>query len=82
MRALVQPLPEDAQPNLPCCHVFHQVEHIVVGEKVRGLECGGLHPLAERVAVLKRHAQQVSRASDRARRGFEEQQSVGIGRRV
>ena len=62
--ALVQPLPEDAQPDLAGRHVLHQVEHVVVAEEVGGLERRGLEALAEGVAVLQRDAR-----AGRARRG-------------
>ena len=71
-RALVQPLPEDAQADLAGRHVLHQIEHVVVAEEVGRLERGGLQALAERVAVLQRDAEQIARAADGARRRLEQ----------
>jgi hypothetical protein len=65
-RHLVEPLPEDAGADLPGGHVLHEVEHVVVAEEVRRLQRRRLHPLAERVAVLERDAQEVAGARHRA----------------
>ena len=81
-RALVQPLPHDAQSNLTCGHVFHQIEHSVVAEKIRGLQRRRLHPLAERVAVLHRHAHQIAGAANRPRGIFERDERFRIIGRV
>ena len=70
-RLLVQPLPQDAEANLSGRHVLHQVQHIIVTEEVRRLECGGLHALPECVAILNRDAQQVARPTHRAGRRFQ-----------
>jgi hypothetical protein len=76
--ALVQPLPEDAEPDLAGRHVLHQVEDVVVAKEVRRLEGGGLKALTEGVAVLQGDAQQVPRAADRPRGRLQLGQSVGI----
>ena len=79
---LVQPFPEDAEADLAGRHVFHQVQHVVVAEEVGRLERGRLQSLAEGVAVLQRHAQQIARAANRARRRLEQGEAVGVGLRV
>ena len=41
-RALVHPLPEDAQPDLAGGHVLHQIQDVVVAEEVGRLQRRGL----------------------------------------
>ena len=76
---LVQPLPEDAEPNLAGRHVLHEVEHVGVPEGIGRLERGRLVAAGEGVPVLQRHREQIARAAYRARRGLEHQQCVGCG---
>ena len=78
----MQPFPENAQSNLPGRHVFHQVEHIVVAEEVGGLQRRGLIALKKRVAVLQRDAGEIARAANGARRRLDEEEAVGVCRRV
>src|SRR5712692_6011177 len=51
---LVKPFPQDAETDFACGHVFHQIQHVVVSEKVCRLQRGRLESLSERIAVLKR----------------------------
>jgi hypothetical protein len=77
-RALVQPLPQDAHPDLAGGHVLHQVEHVVVAEEVGRLERRGLEALAEGVAVLEGHAQQIAGAAHGAGRRLELDEGRGV----
>ena len=69
-RALVEPLPQDRQPDLAGRHVLHEVQDVVVAEEVGGLERRGLEPAQERVAVLEADRQQVAGAPHGPRRGL------------
>ena len=50
--SLVEPLPEDAQSNLPGGHILHQIENIVVTEEVGRLERRSLKATTKGVTVL------------------------------
>ena len=63
----MDPFPQDTQADLAGGHIFHQVKDIVISEKVSGLECRGLHSLAESVAILQRNAQQVAGSTNCSR---------------
>ena len=77
-RPLVQPFPQNAQPDFAGRHVFHQVQDIVVAEEVGRLERRRLEALTERIAVLDGHAQQIAGASDGARRRLEQREVAGV----
>ena len=81
-RVLVKPFPQDAEADFARRHVFHQVQHVVVAEEVRGLERGSLEPLAEGVAVLERDAQKIAGAANGSWRRFERGETGRVGRRV
>ena len=81
-RALVQPLPQDAQADFAGGHVLHEVEDVVVAEEVGGLEGRRLEALAEGVAVLEGHAQQVPGASHGTGRRLQEREARRVLLRV
>ena len=77
-RALVDPFPEDAQTNLPGRHIFHQIENVIVAEKVGGLQGCSLKTLAEGVTILQGDAQQVTCPANGTWCRFQQRQSGGI----
>src|SRR6266571_5969069 len=78
----MQPFPQDAEADFAGCHVFHEVQDVLIAEIVGRLERGSLKSLFERVAVLQGNAQQVTRAADGSRRRLEQKQVVRIGSSV
>ena len=78
----MQPLPQDTQTDLSGRHILHQIHDTVVAEEVRRFQRRRLQTLAEGIAVLQGHAEQVARAPDRPGGGLDQRQAVRIGLRV
>jgi len=79
---LVQPLPENADADFSGGHVLHEIQHVLIVEKVGWFEGCGLKAPQKGVAVLQGHAQEVAGPADRAWCGLEPHQPGGIGIRV